>query len=92
MPSLNISGGQINISENRVPMYLNVLGESLYLSLKESEIMLYQMILTNIEIFGKAYWDIFSSKSNIGLDYQFKECVDKNIVAWSRDKKIESIL
>jgi hypothetical protein len=92
MTSLNISGGQINVMENTVPIYLNVLGEQLYISLKESEVLLYNMILTNIELFGKPYWDILSRKSNLTLDYQFREMIDKNIVSWSRDKKLESIL
>lgn len=92
MPALNISSGQMTVSENMVPIYLDVLGEQVYLSLPESQILSYNIILTNIEMFGKTYWETFIRKSNYTLDPQFREAVDKNIVAWSRDKKIESIL
>lgn len=92
MTSLNISGGQITVSENLIPIYMNVLGEDVYLSLPESVILSYNIILTNIEIFGKTYWETFIRKSNFTLDPKFRDVVDKNIVAWSRDKKIENIL
>ena len=92
MPALNISGGQINVSENYNGINMDVLGEQVYLSLPESEILSYNIILTNVEMFGKTYWETFIRKSNFTLDPRFREAVDKNIVAWSRDKKIESIL
>ena len=92
MSTLSISGGQINISENRISMRFDVLGEEVYVSIPESEILSYNIILTNIEMFGKPYWDIFSKKNNFTLDYQFREAVDKNIVSWSRDKKLETLL
>lgn len=92
MASLNISGGQISVVENTVPIYLNVLGDQLYMNIPESQVLLYNMILVNIEFFGKPYWEAFIKKNIFTLDYSFREAVDKNIVSWSRDKKLESIL
>lgn len=92
MASLNISGGQISVVENTVPIYINVLGEQLYMNIPESQILLYNMIIVNIELFGKPYWEALTKKNIFTLDYSFKEAVDKNIVSWSRDKKLESIL
>mgnify|MGYP006890185454 CR=1 FL=1 len=88
----NINNGKLDVSEDRIYMSFDVLGENIQIYILESEIILYNMLLTNIEMFGSSFWNRFSLRDNFILDHSFREAVDRNIVSWERNKKIENIL
>ena len=95
MGSLNITGGQINITDDKKYHYLDIFGESIQLYLTDSEIINITIIATNIEVFGKPWWEKFKlkMKQNISIiDSYFVQVVDKNIDWWTRDKIIEKVL
>ena len=95
MASLNITGGQINITDDKKYHYLDIFGNSIQLYISESEIINITIIATNIEMFGKPWWEKFKLKmrSNISImDSYFVKVVDENIDWWTRDRIIEKVL
>lgn len=74
---------------------MNVLGEEVYLYLNEEEIFRYSMLVTNVEMFGRPWWDKY--KKNMGhhtskVDGHLFNTIEKNIDWWTRDKIIEKVL
>ena len=95
MASLNITGGQINITDDKTYHYLDIFGNSIQLYISESEIINITIIATNIEMFGKPWWEEFKlkMKNNISImDGYFVQVVDQNIDWWTRDRIIEKVL
>lgn len=95
MASLNITGGQINITDDKRYHYLDIFGDSIQLYISDSEIINITIVATNIELYGKPWWEKFKlkMKNNISImDGYFVQVVDQNIDWWTRDKIIEKVL
>lgn len=95
MASLTITGGQINTIDDKKYHYLDILNNTVQLYLTDIEIINITIIATNIEMFGKPWWDKFKlkMKGNISeINTTFIQTVDENIEWWTRDKIIENVL
>lgn len=95
MRKVLVNNGELTINDVNIPVTFSVFGEDKYICISESDIITYSLLITNIEIFGKPYWDLFKKKmisKPITIDYSLIEFIDKNIISWTRDKKLESIL
>ena len=95
MANLDITGGSPKFHERKDYYNCLILGTSIQLYLTDSEIIQYSILITNLEMFGKEYWEKFKSKMlhHIQkLDPIFVRTVDDNIKWWERNEKLEKVL
>jgi len=95
MANLDIIGGSLNFNERKDYYNCLILETSVQLYLTDAEIIQYSILITNLEMFGKEYWEKFKSKMlhHIQkLDPVFIRTVDENIKWCERNEKLEKVL
>ena len=95
MTTIDITGGNLNIVEHRHYITFQIMGTGVSVHLTQDEIVTYSTLITNVEMFGKTWWEKFKEKMNYryqSLDSSLVITIEQNIDWWTRDKIIEKVL
>ncbi len=99
MIDYGLSSNNANADEITIKLHNNYISHTFYIldifinvNIKTSDLYSISNIVSSINVLGEPYWLSFKKQNIYGFPYELSSIIDNNIIAYTRDLRINTII